>query len=205
MTFTGCFKRFNFSLLVLLIFMFSNSPFSQAVPSKNILSNNTYDSSKIRTNVKKFTVGKKYQLKGRLYEPKINLGYKEYGLASWYGGSKFHGVKTASGVFYDQSTYTAAHRTLPMPSVIKVTNVSNNKSVILVVNDRGPVSKNRILDVSKEAAKALGFLRRGVAKVRIQYLHQETKELIDRDLPRLEAKRANEAFSIAMQKESSLP
>ena len=73
---------------------------------------------------------------------------------------------------------TAAHRTLPMPSMVKVTNLANNKAIIVMINDRGPFSKGRIIDVSESAAKLLDFKQKGTAKLRVQYLDKETKELL---------------------------
>ncbi len=87
-------------------------------------------------------------------------------LASWYG-PRFHGKKTANGEYYDQMAFTAAHKTLPFGTLLKLTNPRNNKTVIVRVNDRGPYSGNRDLDLSKGAAVALGMVRRGVIKVEV--------------------------------------
>jgi rare lipoprotein A len=92
------------------------------------------------------------------------------GYASWYGPG-FHGKKTANGEIYNQNALTAAHKTLPLSTTVKVTNLENNKSITLRVNDRGPYYGNRILDLSKEAAKQLGVLQKGVAKIQLQVLH----------------------------------
>ena len=86
------------------------------------------------------------------------------GTASYYG-SKFAGRKTASGAVFDPRKMTAAHRSLPFGTILKVTNLANNKTVVVEVNDRGPYAKGRVLDLSKEAAKRLGFLKKGTAKV----------------------------------------
>lgn len=104
--------------------------------------------------------------------------YMEEGYASWYG-KRFHGLKTASGPRYDMHEYTAAHRDLPLPSVVKVVNLENRKSVMVVVNDRGPYKggDDRIIDMSKKAAKDLGFVNKGVARVKVEYLPKETKRL----------------------------
>jgi rare lipoprotein A len=93
----------------------------------------------------------------------------ETGLASWYG-RKFHGRRTASGEVYHQEKFTAAHRTLPWGSKVKVTNLANGKSVEVRINDRGPFVKDRIIDVSRAAARALGIVRAGIATVEVEWL-----------------------------------
>jgi rare lipoprotein A len=95
--------------------------------------------------------------------------YRETGLASWYG-KEFHGRKTASGEVFDMYALTAAHRTLPVGTVIRVTNLDNFKSVKVTINDRGPFVKNWVLDLSYGAAKELGFVEQGVARVKIETL-----------------------------------
>lgn len=93
----------------------------------------------------------------------------EVGVGSWYGPG-FHGRITANGEVFDQTKLTAAHRTLPLPSTIEVTNLANNRSIVLRVNDRGPYIDGRIVDVSKRAAEILGFEKEGLAKLRIQVI-----------------------------------
>ncbi|HWA04042.1 MAG TPA: septal ring lytic transglycosylase RlpA family protein [Rhizomicrobium sp.] len=116
-----------------------------------------------------YKVGNPYQIDGTWYYPKEQPDYDETGIASWYGPS-FYGQRTANGEIYDASDLTAAHRTLPMPVNVRVTNLENGKSVVLRVNDRGPYAKGRIIDVSEHAAKLLGFYGRGTARVRVTYL-----------------------------------
>lgn len=94
-------------------------------------------------------------------------GGHEHGLASWYGG-KFHGRRTASGEVYDQNAMTAAHKTLPFGTRVKVTNLKNGRSAVLRINDRGPFVRGRIIDVSRRAAEHLGFRTDGVTRVEIQ-------------------------------------
>ena len=94
------------------------------------------------------------------------------GEASWYGG-KFDGKKTASGNTFDQNDFTAAHRTLPFGTKVKVTNLENGKSVDVEITDRGPFSQNRIIDLSHAAAKALEIKENGTAKVRVEALAQQ--------------------------------
>ncbi len=109
-----------------------------------------------------------YVVAGILYTPANQLNnYTEEGRASWYG-KKFHGQKTSSGEIYNMYLYSAAHKTLPIPSYIKVTNLANNKSLNVRVNDRGPFVGTRILDLSYAAARDLGFANKGTTRVRIE-------------------------------------
>lgn len=95
--------------------------------------------------------------------------YKERGEASWYG-TKFHGRKTANGETYDMYAITAAHKTLPIPSYVRVTNLNNNRSLVVRVNDRGPFHGGRIIDLSYAAAQRLGFADSGVAPVEVEII-----------------------------------
>lgn len=115
------------------------------------------------------TVGKPYQVAGRWYEPKEDPDYDRQGVASWYG-RRFHGRRTANGEFFDRAALSAAHPTLPLPSYVRVTNLENERSVVVRVNDRGPFSRNRLIDVSEQTADLLGFKRAGMAPVRVQYV-----------------------------------
>lgn len=123
-----------------------------------------------------YKVGNPYKVLGSWYYPKEDYSYSEVGISSWYG-EDFHAKKTANGENYDMNTLTAAHRTLPIPSIIKVTNLENGRSLVLRVNDRGPYAKSRIIDVSKRAAGLLGFQAQGTAKVRVELMEKESKEL----------------------------
>ena len=116
-----------------------------------------------------YRVGKPYSVAGRMYVPEENLAYREEGMASWYGND-FHGRLTANGEVFDMASLTAAHPTLPMPSYARVTNLSNGKSLIVRVNDRGPYHGNRLIDVSNKAAELLDFKSNGVARVRVEYV-----------------------------------
>ncbi|MBM3617679.1 MAG: septal ring lytic transglycosylase RlpA family protein [Alphaproteobacteria bacterium] len=122
-------------------------------------------------------VGKPYEVMGQKYTPAYFPEYEEIGVASWYGPG-FHGRATANGDKFDQHAMTAAHRTLPMPSVVEVTNLENGKKAVLTVNDRGPFSKERIIDLSKAAADKLGVISNGTARVRVKYLREESHKLI---------------------------
>lgn len=114
-------------------------------------------------------IGKPYKIGGNWYYPKEDPNYDQTGYASWYGPN-FHGRPTANGERFDMNELSAAHKTLPMPSHVLVTNLDNGRSLRLRVNDRGPFAKGRILDVSRRAAQLLGFEKRGVARVRVQYV-----------------------------------
>src|SRR5580704_16810115 len=116
-----------------------------------------------------YRVGKPYTVAGRVYVPEEDVNYREEGLASWYGDD-FHGRQTANGEVFDMDGLTAAHPTLPMPSYARVTNLSNGKSLIVRVNDRGPYADNRLIDVSHKAAELLDFKGVGVARVRVEYV-----------------------------------
>src|SRR5580692_529670 len=116
-----------------------------------------------------YRVGKPYTVAGRVYVPEEDVNYREEGLASWYGDD-FHGRLTANGEVFDMASLTAAHPTLPMPCYARVTNLSNGKSLIVRVNDRGPYHGNRVMDVSSRAAELLEFKGYGVARVRVEYV-----------------------------------
>jgi rare lipoprotein A len=120
-----------------------------------------------------YRVGAPYQIDGIWYYPAEDWSYDETGIASWYG-EQFHGRYTADGEIFDLNAMTAAHRTLPLPSVVQVTNLDNGRSVNLRVNDRGPFAHSRIIDVSRRAAQLLGFETSGTAKVRVRILVPET-------------------------------
>ena len=114
-------------------------------------------------------VGKPYQVRGVWYTPKEEPGYDRTGRASWYGPN-FHGRKTANGEVFDQDHLSAAHTTFPLPSYARVTNKANGRSVVVRVNDRGPYSHKRIIDVSRKVAEVLAFKHAGTADVRVEYL-----------------------------------
>ncbi len=119
-------------------------------------------------------LGQSYSVDGETYVPRLQKDYKEEGLASWYGPG-FHGGKTANGERFDAEEMTAAHRTLPLPSMVRVTLLETGKSAIVRVNDRGPFSKGRIIDLSRAAAKEIGLIAKGVGRVRVEYLPQESE------------------------------
>ena len=116
------------------------------------------------------TANLSYKVAGKQYQPTKKIEhFSQTGKASWYGPG-FHGKKTSSGERFDMNTLSAAHRTLPIPSYARVTNLSNGKSVIVRINDRGPFHGNRVMDVSKAAAKELGFIHTGTANVKVEQI-----------------------------------
>lgn len=123
-------------------------------------------------------LGQSYTVDGEEYTPRHQPDYVEEGMASWYGPG-FHGGKTANGEEFDKYEMTAAHRTLPLPSIVKVTMLSTGKSVYVRVNDRGPFAKGRIIDLSKAAAQEIGLIGKGVAKVRVEYRAKESQRFAD--------------------------
>ena len=128
-----------------------------------------------------YKVGNPYKINGKWYYPAVDYQYDEVGIASWYGPG-FHGKTTANGEVFDQNKISAAHRTLPMPSVVKVTNLENGLVLEKVrINDRGPFARNRIIDLSKKAAEELGFIKNGVAKVRVEILEDESRKYVSTD------------------------
>ncbi len=114
-----------------------------------------------------------YEVNGRRYQVlRSSNGYAERGVASWYG-TKFHGRRTSSGEPYDMYGMTAAHRSLPLPSYVRVTNLENGRSIVVRVNDRGPFHANRVIDLSYTGAYKLGMLQNGTAKVEVTALDPE--------------------------------
>jgi rare lipoprotein A len=116
-----------------------------------------------------YKVGSPYQIGDTWYYPHEQPDYDETGIASWYGPT-FYGHHTADGEMYDPESLTAAHRTLPMPVNVRVTNLENGKSLVVRVNDRGPFARGRIIDLSEKAAKLLGVYAAGTARVRVTYV-----------------------------------
>src|ERR1700689_2763835 len=128
-----------------------------------------------------YRVGKPYTVGGRVYVPEEDVNYSEEGLASWYGDD-FHGRLTANGEVFDMDSLTAAHPTLPMPCYARVTNLSNGKSLIVRVNDRGPYHGNRGMDVSSRAAELLDLKGNAVPRVRVEYVGRAPLEGSDDNL-----------------------
>jgi rare lipoprotein A len=116
-----------------------------------------------------YKVGQPYQVRGVWYYPKEQPGYDEIGIASWYG-EQFHNHYTADGEVFDMTLPSAAHTTLPLPSLVEVTNLANGRTLVVRVNDRGPFVDGRVIDLSKEAAAELGFVAAGITRVRVRYV-----------------------------------
>ncbi len=116
-----------------------------------------------------YKVGAPYKINGRWYRPAVDPTYDEVGVASWYG-PQFHGRKTANGEIFDMNRLSAAHTTLPMPSMAEVENLDNGRRVVVRINDRGPFADDRLIDLSREAARRLGFMEEGLARVRVRYV-----------------------------------
>lgn len=116
-----------------------------------------------------YKIGDPYEIGGQWYYPAADPTYDETGIASWYG-RKFHGRKTANGEIFDMNLLSAAHKTLPLPVNVKVTNLENGRSIVVRVNDRGPFVNDRIIDLSRKAAEVLAMKGQGTAYVRVQYV-----------------------------------
>jgi rare lipoprotein A len=144
-----------------------------------------------------YKIGKPYQVNGIWYYPKEDFSYDETGIASWYGPG-FHQKQTANGEIYDQNEMTAAHKTLPMPSLVRVTNLDNGRSVVVRVNDRGPFVAGRIIDMTRRGAQLLGYEDAGTAKVRVQILGDESRAIAA-------AARRNTPAPLLAQEEGTAP
>ena len=131
-----------------------------------------------------YKLGKAYVVEGVRYFPRFDPNYNETGIASWYG-EPFHGRNTANGERYDMNGLTAAHKTIPMPSTARVTNLENGRTLMLRVNDRGPFVAGRIIDISRRGAQLLGFYKKGTAKVRVEFIEFAPLTVIaDREQPK---------------------
>lgn len=150
-----------------------------------------------------YKVGKPYQIAGVWYYPKVDYEYSETGIASWYGPG-FHGKLTANGETYNQNDLTAAHRTLPLPSMVRVTNLENGRSIKLRVNDRGPFAHGRIIDVSRRGAELLEFKNEGTAKVRVEIVENESRQLASGALNQEAGKNAPDAVPTVQVQTASL-
>jgi rare lipoprotein A len=125
-----------------------------------------------------YKVGAAYQINGVWYYPKVDYNYDETGTASWYGEA-FDQQPTANGEIFDLNQPTAAHKTLPLPSIVEVTNLQNGRAMRLRVNDRGPFVSDRVIDLSRRAAQLLGFERAGTANVRVRILKEESVQVAE--------------------------
>ena len=152
-------------------------PFSRAVPplpaatavSPLLLARRVDTAALITRESDHQKVGAAYTIGGQRFVPQRNDDYDVTGIASWYGPT-FHGRPTANGEVFDQNAMTAAHTTLPIPSIVEVTNLENGRQVVVRVNDRGPFVDDRLIDLSRAAADQLGYRSNGLARVRVRYL-----------------------------------
>ncbi|WP_331775763.1 septal ring lytic transglycosylase RlpA family protein [Sulfurospirillum sp. 1612] len=170
MSYLKCSKFFIFCVTLVIFagcssrnYTFSNAAYNpNRAPSHSTVIKNS-------SSMHKATM-RPYQVGGKTYYPtKVSVGDTYSGIASWYG-KDFHGRKTSNGEFYNMYAMTAAHKTLPMNTMVKVTNLLNHKSVVVRINDRGPFVKTRIIDLSYEAALRLGYATKGTAPVRLQVI-----------------------------------
>ena len=120
-----------------------------------------------------YKIGEPYEINNIWYYPKRDLTYEETGIASWYG-DKFHGRMTANGEIFNKNIISAAHKTLPMPSMVRVTNLDNGNVLNVRINDRGPYVHGRIIDLSEKAAELLGFKEVGVSRVKVNILLEQS-------------------------------
>ena len=152
-----------------------------------------------------YKIGNPYVIRGVRYFPEVDGDYDETGVASWYGPG-FHTKTTANGETYEQNGLRAAHKTLPMPSYVRVTNLENGRAIVLRVNDRGPYAHGRVIDVSKRAAQLLGFEEQGTAKVRVRIVDHGTSGFVaDKPVTTQEERDAVSAVPVATVESSALP
>jgi len=151
-------------LLVLLLLFFLQGCFDEREAVGNPSATEHTSAARHRATMRSYYVhGKKY------YPSYVEVGQVMKGISSWYGPN-FHGKRTSNGEIYNMHGFTAAHKTWPMDTMVKVTNVQNNKSVIVRINDRGPFVRGRVIDCSYQAGKALGLDKLGIAKVSVEVL-----------------------------------
>lgn len=178
-TFSGCSRAFTMlKTAILAIAVLTLSSCAEIQFASHVFKNSSGETADTTPTQGTFKVGKPYMVEGTTYYPKESYDLVETGIASWYGPG-FHGGRTASGEKFDSSELTAAHRTLQMPSLVRVTNLENGRSVIVRVNDRGPFARGRVMDVSSRAADLLGFKGHGTAKVKLEVLPQESLRIAE--------------------------
>ena len=174
LSFLCSYQYFQFALIVVLISLLGACAETQFIAQTVKKANKKHENVKTSNGI--YKIGNPYQIKGVWYYPKENFEYDETGIGSWYG-SKFHGRKTANGEIFNMNEISAAHRTLQMPSFVRVTNLENGRTLNVRVNDRGPYARGRILDLSRKAADLLGFKEKGTARIRVKVLREESLAL----------------------------
>ena len=145
---------------------------ARLAPASKRYTNESYsarvaDGSSIPKGGGTYKLGSPYKIGGRWYVPREEPTYDQMGVASWYG-EDFHGRKTANGEVYDMNALTAAHPTLPLPSYAYVTNLNNGRTALVRINDRGPYANDRLIDLSRQTSRMLGYEGHGLARVRIR-------------------------------------
>ena len=172
-------KHFLLVMMVFTMFGCTNSPKSRYQLTHDVAPTRLPTANEILDIIPRYEPysrggNKDYTVRGISYQVlKDPTDYAQIGNASWYG-RKFHGHLTSNGEIYNMYTLSAAHKSLPLPSFVRVTNLANNKQVIVRVNDRGPFHPDRIIDLAYGAAQRLGMLRLGTAKVKIELLTYPT-------------------------------
>jgi len=156
-----------------LVFCLMAAVFLSGCAETTFLSNSAKHAGTYKGPSGQYKIGSPYQIQGVWYYPAENYEYVETGIASWYGPN-FHGKPTANGEVFDMNVVSAAHRTLPLPSIVRVTNLENGRSLIVRVNDRGPFAHGRILDMSKRGAQLLGFEKQGTARVKVELMKEQS-------------------------------
>ena len=166
----------KFSVLFFIIFFAYNCSNTRVIVEgvKTVINQKNVNKVKNKEDVGSFVkghykIGNPYVVKGITYTPKLVSYYNENGIASWYG-PKFHNKPTANGEIFNQNSISAAHKTLPLPSIVKVTNLKTNKFLYIRVNDRGPFFNNRIIDLSKQAAIELQIFSKGIEEVNVKLI-----------------------------------
>jgi len=160
----------------LMLFLAAGCAETQFVISGAKRLSGSADVAGAETTAGRYKVGSAYKIGDSWYYPKLDYNYSETGIASWYGPN-FDGRDTANGETFDMNRISGAHRTLPLPSIVRVTNLDNGRSLKIRINDRGPFARGRIIDLSRRAAQLLGFERQGTAKVEVTILEQESRQL----------------------------
>ena len=150
-------------VLITSLFVGCTTPFRAPMPKTTAV-----QTPQVHENINA-SYNKPYTVRGQRYHPiRTAVGYSETGIASWYGSES--GNRTAMGTRFNPHGLTAAHKTLPLPTKVKVTNLRNGRTVNVTVNDRGPFKKNRLIDLSYGAAKKIGLDKQGLTKVKVEYL-----------------------------------
>jgi len=162
-----------FKSIIILFILYSCTP--KILPLDTVI-NKDNENIKIKKDFPYYLIGDPYIIDGITYEPKENYSYSEIGQASYFE-KKIHGKKTANNEVIDITALIAAHKTLPLPSVVKITNIENNSSIIVRVNDRGPQNNTDIIMLSAQAAKLLNFYDKKTTQVKIDILEDESKQV----------------------------